>query len=380
MKRLLYFWGCLRYIYQHIESIIAAYDGSLPLTHFLKNYYKQYPKLGSRDRKVLSEMAYCWYRCSKGISDKLSFETKLQYCLALCDSTGKHIQPFLPATNITIELDEEKLFPYNITLSEGIGKATWLKSMLTRPRMFIRIRKNKAAVLQLLANNNIDYISLSENCISIPNGSAIDNMLNAADYVVQDASSQATGHYLSTGEKQDWWDCCSGAGGKSLLLKDKEPSVNLTDTDTRSSILHNLRERFRQYGYPPPNTLVLDSSDKAAVNKALANKRFDGIICDVPCSGSGTWARTPEQLYFYDPAFVNRISQIQKNIAINASAYLKQGGKIYYITCSVFKEENEEVVAELLNANRDLQLISATLINGIEHKADSMYIAVLEKQ
>src|SRR5579872_5663412 len=60
----------MHYIRQHISAIIATYDGSLPLAHFLKNYFQQYPKLGSRDRRILTTLAYSWYRVAKGIENK----------------------------------------------------------------------------------------------------------------------------------------------------------------------------------------------------------------------------------------------------------------------------------------------------------------------
>ena len=66
----------MRYIWQHIRSITEVYDGSIPLAHFLKGYFKQHPILGSRDRKMLSAMAYSFYRCSRGFGNvNIEFET-----------------------------------------------------------------------------------------------------------------------------------------------------------------------------------------------------------------------------------------------------------------------------------------------------------------
>jgi 16S rRNA (cytosine967-C5)-methyltransferase len=368
----------LRYIYQHIETIIKTYDGSLPLTHFLKTHFRQHPKLGSRDRKALSEMAYCWYRCSKGLNDSLSFEEKLQACLVLCGSEGKHIQPFLPAEKQDIAFTPEALFPYDVTLSSGIDKQTWLQSMLMQPKMFIRMRRSKTGILKTLKESEIPFEIIAENTIAMPNSSPVDKLLSDIDYAVQDFSSQQTGNFFNPHKNENWWDCCSGAGGKSLLLMDKEPSINLTVSDTRSSILRNLRERFKLYGHKSPTTYVTDSSDSAQLQKTLGSTLFDGIICDVPCSGSGTWSRTPEQLYFFNADKVNEFSSLQQKIAVNAASYLKPGGTLFYITCSVFNAENETVVNELVKQT-GLKLSEQQLINGIQDKADSMFIAVLQK-
>jgi len=60
----------MKYLGQHIKTIIATYNGSIPLAHFLKGYFRQYPILGSRDRKILSTLAYTYYRIGKGTDNK----------------------------------------------------------------------------------------------------------------------------------------------------------------------------------------------------------------------------------------------------------------------------------------------------------------------
>lgn len=385
----------LRYIWQHIQTIIDTYNGGIPLTHFLKNYYKLHPKLGSRDRKILSEMTYCWYRCSKGFEDTLAFEVKLKACLYLCETQSKHTLQFLPevwqqtkddSTGKKIELlntdgilfNIDKLVSFPVTLSAGIGKQAWHMSMLTQPTFFIRVRKQKEKVLQLLRDNDIMFRE-DENWIALVNGTSVEKILPADTYVVQDASSQRTGTYFNPQPKEQWWDCCSGAGGKSLLLKDLEKNIELTVSDKRASILHNLATRFKQYHHTLPIQHVLDTANAQEVSKTLGSKMFDSILCDVPCTGSGTWARTPEQLFYFEEKMVTEISQLQSAIAINASEYLKKGGILFYITCSVFNEENESVVNTIL-AKTGLVLKEQHLLNGIENKADSMFITLLQKQ
>jgi 16S rRNA (cytosine967-C5)-methyltransferase len=102
------------------------------------------------------------------------------------------------------------------------------------------------------------------------------------------------------------------------------------------------------------------------------------VVCDVPCSGSGTWARTPEQFHFYKPAMLQKFKELQFPIASNASNYVKQGGHLAYITCSVFQEENEDVVNQLLQSGI-LNLKHTQIIDGIDNQADCMFVAVFEK-
>lgn len=368
----------MRYLWQHIATIIETYDGSLPLTHFLKAYYKQHPKLGSRDRRMLSEMTYCWYRCGKGIPEQASIEEKVATSVRLCNSENHHLLRFIESIEADIEFDIEGIFSNELALSEGIERNDWLESMLTQPDLFIRLRYDVDKTIAILNEEEVPYELLENNCIALPNGIPIDKILPEHTYVVQDASSQAIGNFLQPQPRESWWDACSGAGGKSLLLLDKEPLVELTVSDRRRTILSNLKERFRVYSHILPKVHKVDVAEADKLEAKLGDTSFDNIICDVPCSGSGTWARTPEQCYFFNADNLAELNKLQKNIAINASKYLKPEGRLYYITCSVFKTENEDIVEEILN-NTNFELEEQILINGTDALADSMFIAVLKK-
>ncbi len=371
----------MRYLWHHIKTITDTYDGSVPLTHYLKHYCKQHPKLGSRDRRMLSAIIYSWCRCSKGIKNDvdLSFEQRVRSCLSLCGadmSVYEKLFADIPPAEDTI-LDEDALFPYDIPLSEGIARTAWLRSMLVQPQLFIRLRKDSAATERTLAAAGIPFTHVGPNCLALPNGAPVDTLLPADAYVVQDASSQLTGSYFTPKKGERWYDCCSGAGGKSLLLMDMGVPVALTVSDKRESILRNLKERFRLYGHKLPAAHIADMIDAKNIPLVTKDGSFDNIICDVPCSGSGTWARTPESMYFFDPGAVADYSRRQLAIATNVSRCLRPGGRLIYITCSVFRQENEDVVGSVCR-DTGLQLAEQHLINGISQRADSMFIAVLQ--
>jgi 16S rRNA (cytosine967-C5)-methyltransferase len=383
----------MRYIWQHIRFIIDNYDGSQPLAQFLKTYLRKFPKLGSRDRKILAEMAYSYYRFSKALPKDMPFEKKVQACVFLGELNLPQILQLIPIawqgalqTGATkadilkedaIHFDEGKLKPFSSPFSEGYSPEDWKQSLLVQPRLFIRIRKDPKGVLDTLKKNEVAFEPITDQCISFPNGTAIDKLLPADSYVVQDASSQKAASRFKPEVGQEWWDVCAGAGGKSLMLKDLEPKVALTVSDIRESIITNLKERFKQYHIKPPTTFVADMTNSSAIQEVLGSKRFHSIICDVPCTGSGTWGRTPEQLYFFKEAQIKKYAETQKKIALNAAGYLKNNARLYYITCSVFKAENEEVVEHIL-ANSPLKLVEKELINGTAIHADSMFVAVFE--
>lgn len=281
---------------------------------------------------------------------------------------------FLQAGGYAFSLDA--IFPFAVPLSDGMTKEAWLLSMLQQPALFLRVRKLQEHMEAMLVQKEIPFNWLTDTCLELPNGTPVQELFPEDAYVVQDASSQATGDYFQPEPDTTWWDCCAGAGGKSLLLCDLEPEVKLTVSDKRSSILHNLKQRFMQYRLAQPKAIVTDVADGKALENAMSGRRFDAIICDAPCTGSGTWARTPEQLYFFKEDIVQEYAARQQKILANALNYLEADGRLIYITCSVFAAENETV---LQAAASGCTVLQQEVINGTTHHADNMYVAVLQR-
>src|ERR1051325_8821504 len=87
----------MRILWHHAWQIIESYEGGVPLHFFLKGYYRQHPKLGSRDRRALSDMCYAWYRCSKALDAGMDGERKMMACLYLCGLRPKALHSSFPA-------------------------------------------------------------------------------------------------------------------------------------------------------------------------------------------------------------------------------------------------------------------------------------------
>jgi len=374
---------------QHIQQILDTYEGELPLSLFLRKYFKSYPKLGSRDRKALSEAAFIYFRCRHFFDASVHNMNVIALGYNLCGSKNAFLAKILGELNVA-EKNVAPVFRPDITfhISDGLPMEKWLHSLWQQPQLFIRIRKSFDKAQAILKQHEIDFeVMPGENghgadCLKIQTGKPIENLLDDADYVVQDWSSQQSIYILLDHLKSNparVWDVCSGAGGKSILLKDKLPAFDLTVSDIRASILHNLQMRFKQYGLGKMRSLEVNSADVNVLKEKMGNQLFDLVVCDVPCSGSGTWARTPEQFHFYKPHMLQKFKELQFPIASNASNYVKQGGHLAYITCSVFQEENEDVVNRLLQSGT-LKLMHSRIIDGINDQADCMFIAIFEKQ
>ncbi|WP_316847608.1 RsmB/NOP family class I SAM-dependent RNA methyltransferase [Pedobacter psychrodurus] len=376
------------------EQILSSYDGSLPLHRFLPAYFKQHKQMGSSDRRWATRHIYSFFRLGKALS-ALQPEERLSIADFLChDTLSLIVEKNLPDLKERINLPlEEKLalikakypdfdlgqvYPFNTALSGDVDKEAFFTSFFKQPDLFIRVAVEDApAIISKLEEENIAVKAISETALALPNGTKLETILKEGSYQVQDLSSQHTGEYFRPNKWDKWWDCCAASGGKTLLLHSFEPVIELLVSDLRESVLLNLDERFRLAGIKKYHKKELDLLQNN--DQVLHHYQFDGIILDAPCTGSGTWGRTPEMLTFFEERKINQFAAIQKGIVQNIVKYLKPGKPLIYITCSAFEAENTAVVQHMIDT-LPLELEKMELIKGYENNADTMFVARLIKK
>ncbi|SEL06727.1 16S rRNA (cytosine967-C5)-methyltransferase [Parapedobacter koreensis] len=347
--------------------------------------------MGAKDRRMASRLAYHYFRMGNAAGQS-EFPLQLAIAEFLCSEESTVAELLLPALYPAIHapLDEKvallekhtpfrflEVFPLLDQLSAGIDPRRFVLGLFEQPDLFLRLRPRYAAnVIATLERAGIDFRRVGDFTVALPNGTALARIPGlAGNYEVQDYSSQQTGRFFRASSGESWWDACAGAGGKSLLLLDSYPGVQLLVSDMRGSILRNLDERFQAAGIQSYRQKIIDftKKDTAAV---LGREQFDGIILDVPCSGSGTWGRTPEMIAAFQAGAIRRFGALQRQIAGQVVKHLKPGKPLIYITCSVFAEENEGVV-RYLQDHHHLHLEHMEVLQGYHHRADSMFAARL---
>lgn len=384
--------------------MLSLYSGNEPFAAFSKKFFAKQKKYGSRDRKQINHLCYCYFRMGKAFTG-LPVRDKLLTGLFLCSQQpGEMLEALQPEWNsmtglpLTDKLEQlgsrnelNRVFPWQDQLSTGIDPEKFATSFFEQPLVFLRIRPGKReTVLSKLERAGIPFETRGEDSLALPAGSRLDDVLDMnADAVVQDQSSREVGllpdpaYWRKQGNRDliRVWDCCAASGGKSILLADRLGPLQLTVSDIRESVLANLRKRLAAAGIPVYQSFAADLANGKPVDFFRNRKGedyFDLIIADVPCSGSGTWGRTPEQLYQFDITQVNTYSGLQKKIAANALQYLHADGAFLYITCSVFRRENEEVV-EYLARKFNLRIIKMELIRGYHRQSDTLFAALLQR-
>jgi 16S rRNA (cytosine967-C5)-methyltransferase len=234
-------------------------------------------------------------------------------------------------------------------------------------------------VPQKLAAAGIPFSLISETCLALPNASKVEEaiVLNK-EAVVQDYSSQRVGAFLENVQLRTYnlplrtWDCCAASGGKSIMATDILGEMDLTVSDSRPAILASLKKRFETAGIKNYKSFIADLTTHPS---PLTAAQYDLIIADVPCSGSGTWRRNPENLLFFNETEIAAYASLQKKILSSIIPAIRKGGHLLYITCSVFKNENEDI-AEFIRSAFQLTLLKAKLLKGHTLKADTMFAAL----
>lgn len=173
---------------------------------------------------------------------------------------------------------------------------------------------------------------------------------------VQDEGSQLVALLADAKRRQMVFDFCAGAGGKTLVLGAlMKNSGTLYAADISQKRLARFVPRFKKSGLS--NVQILNLNENSTRLKRLKN-RFDRVLLDVPCSGSGTLRRNPDLKWRFSMEHLKHLNQTQLAILNQASLLLKSGGVLLYATCSFLKEENEEVVLKFLNENPQFERFS----------------------
>jgi 16S rRNA (cytosine967-C5)-methyltransferase len=380
---------------QRAKAVIEKYDGSKPLSIHLKQFFREHKEMGSRDRRFMQSLVFHYFRLNRALANQ-EFENRIalshMLCSEDCDDFILHwakekklnlvMTPNDFAANITeanakgFDCRLENQFPAIQNISSQIDKESFLLNHIMQPYTWIRCKKAHIEKIKSeLKKNNISFhtTELSSNAIGFPQHLNFDTLetFQKGYFEVQDLSSQLTGKYFNPKRDEKWWDCCAASGGKSLLLKDIEHGIYLTVSDTRNSILKNLDERFRKAAAGKYESHILDLEQ----NALPSSYKFDNIIFDAPCTGSGTWSRNPERMTFFKENEIASYTAKQTSILKNIVKNLKSDGRIIYITCSVYRQENENIIE-----NSGLKIQSAEYINGYRNRADTMFAGVLSLQ
>ena len=194
-------------------------------------------------------------------------------------------------------------------------------------------------------------------------------------FFVQDEASQLCVKALDAKEGMKVLDACACPGSKSFgAAIDMNNKGSVLSCDLHRNKLSLVESGAQRLGI---NILKTEERDARNTNEEWLGK-FDRVLCDVPCSGFGVFAKKPE-LRYKNPEASAALPDIQLAILKNASSYVKVGGKLVYSTCTLLPEENGENVSRFLSENNCFELKEQRTLYPDTDGTDGFFYAVMER-
>jgi 16S rRNA (cytosine967-C5)-methyltransferase len=219
-------------------------------------------------------------------------------------------------------------------------------------------------------------------------------------FEVQDEGSQIASLMAGAGPRQQILDICAGAGGKTLAMAAAMQNTGqIYAYDDDRVRLRPIFERLKRAGVR--NAQILDAGDETALT--ALGPRFDCVLADAPCTGTGVWRRRPDSKWRLRPDSIPVRQGEQRQVLTLAASMVKPGGRLVYVTCSILPEENGDQIDWFLQANPDFTVTpiaqvwaktvagipapasadgsaDALLLTPASHGTDGFFIAVLTRK
>ena len=339
---------CNNFQKRHLLVLLCSFDfGPIPLDLCCYRYFKNNRSLGANDKRTIRACAYGIIKHLLLIDSlqnvKTSWENRVEAYLSIDIKEQikkrKDLDPNL-LTSLPLWLFKVLSKAYGEKKAIEIGHCFCQKAPI-----YLRVNTLKSSRQQIMCllkkDLDIQCVENLEDAIKVLSPVKFNTYQEYQNvhFEIQDASCQKVVESLKMKGNERILDFCAGAGGKSLHLCAKlknKGQVNLFDI--RVGILQNAKKRLKKAG--AFNTTIYTCKKDL---KKLKNK-MDIVLADVPCSGSGTLRRTPEQKYKISEAIVKNLILAQREIVKEAMTYLKPSGRLIYSTCSILPQENEEQI------------------------------------
>ena len=339
--------------YRAVAEIVAkVFEDKLPADNVVNTYLRERKYIGSKDRRFIVEKVWDMIRHRRRLSFEAGGEDvrKMllvylkdenldlifgadEYALPPLSKEEKQWLKALPQTPYPadVELETPKW------LFDKIGNEVLLRSMNTTAPADLRIntRCGRDEVLAKLRAEGLFFAKAPYSPIGIRSEERV-NLNNCMAYQngevdVQDEASQLAAILCDARPELEIMDYCAGAGGKTLtMLYLMHNQGKIAVHDINWGRLEAIKDRALRLG-----------AKEFEIIKDLPNRQYDLFVLDAPCSGSGTWRRSPDAKFRITPEKLKEIVGVQRQVLDVAYKHTKRGGRIVYMTCSILEDENQ---------------------------------------
>lgn len=381
-------------VMEHVQSIWQA-DKRAPVDGLLSDYFRARRYIGSKDRGAIAELVYFCLRfggslqwhieaCDRAVTPRrvvmvsLLFVPEPLSVAAIAEAfDGAHYAPaaLTEQERLMLARCEKRTFrPAEMPEDARLNYPEWMEGRLKdafgddlavamealNSQAPIDLRANtlkcKDAGDLILALDKDGYFGLPTT-IS-PLGVRLKKRLPAFNtqafkdgkFEMQDEGSQVAALLVKAKAGQKVIDFCAGAGGKTLAIAaTMQNKGRILAWDTSANRLAQMGKRLARAGVSNVQTHVLTSEADPYLKRHLNSA--DWVLVDAPCSGSGTWRRNPDLKWRFTLEDLQEIKGMQQRILQNAARLVKTGGRLVYVTCSVFPDENFWQIKQFLGGN-----------------------------
>lgn len=368
--------GLMGVVTELIEELSIP-DG--PADVIISQFFKRKTFLGARDRGIVADAAYCWLRYRLRInhlaqSGQGSMSMRQAKMALLWSGASEEIwskgrqednEWLSRVVNINVNdlpLEPKTCLPEwlinRLTAEVGTQSAFRFAASVLQPApLDLRVNTLKIDLPQLqagLADLGIETAAID----GLPTGLRIagkpalgrTELFEHGAFEVQDAGSQWISRLVAPRRSDLVIDFCAGAGGKALAVSALMKNTGrVVAVDTSERRLSKFKPRAARAGVSNHATLLINDETDPRLNKYFG--KADRVFCDVPCSGTGTLRRNPDLKFKHNAETIRELNEKQKAILQAASRLVKPDGRLIYMTCSVLKAENEDIVSAFLGAN-----------------------------
>jgi len=389
----------------HVQATIELLDelaaSPTPADRLMAGYFKQRRYIGSKDKAAISENFYAVLRQKLSLEyqlDQLGLGVHSRMLVALLKKieggdlsalfNGDRYSPTVlrpeqieAFSQMPMDLLEQA--PLNVRLNVPEWLAPKLQAALgdryeaemaasnQRATTDIRVNTLKSSVGQVSkVLSNVGYNATPTNLspwgIRFESRVALFGLdaFRQGWFEVQDEGSQLLALVSGVKAGQKVVDFCAGAGGKTLAMAAMmENKGTIYACDVHSKRLLQLSKRSKRAGVHNVRTHVLSSEHDKWVKKHAGVA--DVVLIDAPCTGTGTWRRSPDSRWNLSRDNVRDLVALQQSILDSACRLVKSGGKLIYATCSLLQEENEQQIVDFLQRNEEFKAGSYELPNSL---------------
>lgn len=256
----------------------------------------------------------------------------------------------------------EKQYGKEVARNILSAKSTTLEHIRINSRM-----ATESDVEFLLKKNKTDFKKSDVGGYIVKANDAVRHMFDKGLVTFQSPSSILAVKALGVTDGAQILDICSAPGGKAVYMSELCPHGKVIACDLyphRVALIQKYKNRMHT-----PNVKAVQA-DACVLNEEWKDA-FDFVLCDAPCSCLGTFKKHPDVFLNKDESCINELATTQRQILENAAKYLKVSGAMVYSTCTLFEEENENVVHDFLEKNVDFVLEH---ISGLEKIDGGKYL------